>query len=87
MRVDLEMVEMTWDVFNNAWKYIHKIGPLREVIKEGEKRSLGLVEARVIKGDDGKKVGVRQIYVEHAKRRADGVRIGVDRVVELLWLF
>lgn len=63
------------------WRFAHKIGPLREPVPVGEKKSLMLVEASVVEG-----VGVRQIYVEHSKWE-NNVRVGVDRVVELLWLF
>jgi hypothetical protein len=48
----LGKVEKTWD--GELWRYVHKIGPLREPVKEGVKRSLLLVEANVVEG-----VGVR----------------------------
>jgi hypothetical protein len=75
----LGKVEKTWD--GKLWRYVHKIGPLREPVKEGVKRSLLLVEANVVEG-----VGVRQVYVERAKL-VEGHSVGIDRVVELLWLF
>jgi hypothetical protein len=77
--VELQKVEKTWD--GEMWRYVHKIGPLREPVKAGVKRSLLLVEASVVEG-----TGVRQVYVERA-RFVDGQRVGIDRVVELLWLF
>lgn len=77
--VELGKVEKTWD--GELWRYVHKIGPLREPVKEGVKRSLLLVEANVVEG-----VGVRQVYVERAKL-VEGHSVGIDRVVELLWLF
>ncbi len=77
--IDLKKVEKTWD--GELFRFVHKIGPLREEIPKGDKKSLILVDASVVEG-----LGVRQIYVERSKVEKD-VRIGVDRVVELLWLF
>jgi Protein of unknown function, DUF604 len=77
--VELGKVEKTWD--GEMWRYVHKIGPLREPVEEGVKRSLLLVEANAVEG-----VGIRQVYVQRAKF-AEGRRVGIDRVVELLWLF
>jgi hypothetical protein len=78
-KVDLKKVEKTWD--GEMFRFVHKIGPLREQVPKGNKKSMMLAESSVIEG-----VGVRQIYVEHSKVEND-VRIGVDRVVELLWMF
>ena len=77
--VDLGKVEKTWD--GELWRFVHKIGPLREPVKDGVKKSFMLVEANVVEG-----VGVRQVYVDRA-RFVEGHRVGIDRVVELLWLF
>jgi hypothetical protein len=77
--VELQKVEKTWD--GEIWRYVHKIGPLREPVKPGVKKSLLLVEASVVEG-----TGVRQVYVERS-RFVDGQRAGIDKVVELLWLF
>jgi hypothetical protein len=78
-KVELGKVEKTWD--GEIWRFVHKIGPLREPVEPGEKRSLLLVEAGVVEG-----VGVRQAYIERATL-VDGQRRGIDRVMELLWLF
>jgi hypothetical protein len=75
----LGKVEKTWD--GELWRYVHKIGPLRGPVKEGFKRSLLLVEANVVEG-----MNVRQVCVERAKF-VEGHSLGIDRVVELLWLF
>lgn len=83
-KIELEKVEKTWD--GQMWEYIHKIGPLREKLEEEEKRTLFLVDASVVDGVNGLAVGVRQTYVENAKR-VDGIKVGVDRVVQLFWLF
>lgn len=76
--VNLEKVEKTWD--GELFRFVHKIGPLREEVPKGDKKSLMLVDASVVEG-----FGVRQIYAERSKVEND-VRIGVDWVVEL-WLF
>jgi hypothetical protein len=79
--VNLEKVEPTWEDGKDI--YLHHIGPMREIAKKMEKRSLLLKEAVVIP-----KVGVRQIYVERAEDGEDGKSKegAMDRVVELLWL-
>jgi hypothetical protein len=70
----LGKVEKTWD--GEMWRFVHKIGPLREPVEPGEKRSLLLVEAGVVDG-----VGVRQAYIKRATL-VDGQRRGIDRVME-----
>lgn len=57
------------------WQFLPKIGPLREpVVLRGEKVFLWV------------EVGVRQVYIESATF-AEGQRLGIDRVMEFLWLF
>lgn len=73
--VKLDRVEKTWDGYMST--FVHYMGPLREAVPKGQKRTAELVEA--VEMQD---VGVRQIYVERAGSDDDK-----DRVVELLWLF
>lgn len=85
---DLAKVELTWDKgMEERWRWVHKIGPLRDKLKPELKRQARLVGASVIEG-----VGVRQTYIEYG----EGAMMGkvtkrkeerIDRVVELVWLF
>jgi hypothetical protein len=74
--VDLWKVEKTWNGKDGKW--VHHIGPLREKVEEGKKKSYRLVEAELLVGK-----GLRQIYLYKATEEEGGV----DRVLELLWLF
>jgi len=76
---ELKGVELTWS--DDKWRYIHRIGPLRNKLGRDRKRSFGMVETTVLEE------GVRQTYLEPAEEDDKGKVIGVDRVVELLWLF
>lgn len=73
--VALEKVEKTWNGKEN--RFLHHIGPLREALEDGKKRSFRLVEAEVLEE------GVRQVYLH----TATDVENAVNGVLELLWLF
>ncbi|TVY89191.1 hypothetical protein LAWI1_G004793 [Lachnellula willkommii] len=75
---DLKGVELTWS--DEVWKYMHHIGPLREKMGRDQKRSFGMVETIVLEE------GVLQTYLERAEQ-IGMKKVGMDRVVELLWLF
>ncbi|TVY29328.1 hypothetical protein LHYA1_G001365 [Lachnellula hyalina] len=75
---DLQSVELTWS--DDVWKFMHHIGPLREKMGRDQKRSFGMVETVVLEE------GVRQTYLEKAEE-IGMKKVGMDRVVELLWLF
>lgn len=74
--VDLDSVERTWGGDNDQWK--HHMGPLRQPLKSEFKRQYRMVET--VPDESGR--GIRQVYVEVARED-----MGMDRVVELLWLF
>jgi hypothetical protein len=74
----LKGVELTWS--DQKWRYVHRIGPLRKKLGRDRKRAFGMVETVVLEE------GVRQTYLERAEEDKGKV-IGIDRIVELLWLF
>ncbi|TVY68714.1 hypothetical protein LSUE1_G007813 [Lachnellula suecica] len=76
--VDLSAVEQTWG--GERGEYIHRIGPLREKLGREQKRSFGMKESVVLKE------GVRQTYIDMAEV-VEEKKVGVDSVVELIWLF
>lgn len=77
--IDLERTEHTW---NNIYgdmspEYDFTIGPLRDALSEGQKKSYMLVDAEI--SENGREM--RQLYLFKANREAGEL----DEVVELIW--
>lgn len=73
VRFDLEEMEKTWD--EDAERFLHSLGPLRERLSEDEKMALKM--ARVVRLPDG---SIKQTYIRYAQPG------GMDEVLELVWV-
>lgn len=78
-KVDLEQTEETWNnVYGDmAPEYDFTIGPRREAMGRGQKKSYNLVDAEV--SDDGRVM--RQLYIFTGEPKAGKL----DEVIELIW--
>lgn len=77
--IDLERTEHTWgNIYGDMNpEYDFSVGPLRDALNEGEKKSYVLIDAEI--SDDGR--GLRQLYLFSGNREAGQI----DEVVELMW--
>jgi len=73
VRFDLEEMEKTWD--EDAERFLHSLGPLRQKLSDDEKIAYKM--ERVVRLVDG---SIRQTYVHRAPEG------GMDEVLELFWV-